>query len=243
MARSPVAEPAREAGPMVPVPYRVARRRRETHDSWTLELEPARRRGGRAARPRPVRDALRVRQGRGADLGQRAAARPHDPRRRHGQRRAVRRAPRRRARRARPVRHGVAGRGGRGRRRRRAHRRHRARAAAAGRPPPARAPRALRPRRRALRRPLPRGAALHRRARALARALRRRGRGRRRPGGGRLARARRRGHDAGAARGLRPRPHRRDDLRARGDDALRGRRAARTAACRPRRSTCRSSAA
>jgi NAD(P)H-flavin reductase len=25
---------------MVPVPYRVARRRRETHDSWTLELEP-----------------------------------------------------------------------------------------------------------------------------------------------------------------------------------------------------------
>lgn len=26
---------------MVPVPYRVARRRRETHDTWTLELEPA----------------------------------------------------------------------------------------------------------------------------------------------------------------------------------------------------------
>jgi NAD(P)H-flavin reductase len=26
---------------MVPVPYRVARRRRESHDSWTLELEPA----------------------------------------------------------------------------------------------------------------------------------------------------------------------------------------------------------
>lgn len=41
MARSPVAEPAHAAGPMVPVPYRVARRRRETHDSWTLELEPA----------------------------------------------------------------------------------------------------------------------------------------------------------------------------------------------------------
>jgi len=25
---------------MVPIPYRVVRRRRETHDSWTLELEP-----------------------------------------------------------------------------------------------------------------------------------------------------------------------------------------------------------
>ena len=27
---------------MVPVSYRVARRRRETHDSWTLDLEPVR---------------------------------------------------------------------------------------------------------------------------------------------------------------------------------------------------------
>src|SRR6476469_3809185 len=35
-----LAERAREAGPMVPVSYRVARRRRDTHDSWTLELEP-----------------------------------------------------------------------------------------------------------------------------------------------------------------------------------------------------------
>jgi NAD(P)H-flavin reductase len=26
---------------MVPTPYRVARRRRETHDTWTIELEPA----------------------------------------------------------------------------------------------------------------------------------------------------------------------------------------------------------
>ena len=93
----------------------------------------------------------------------------------------------------------LAGRGGRGRRRRRAHRRDRPRAAAAGRPPPARAPRALRQRRRALRRPVARGAALHRGARALARALRRRGRRRRRPGRRRLARARRRGHDARAA--------------------------------------------
>src|SRR4051794_13538169 len=48
MARSPVAEAAREAGAMVPVPYRVARRRRETHDSWTLELEPH---GGGAVEP------------------------------------------------------------------------------------------------------------------------------------------------------------------------------------------------
>jgi NAD(P)H-flavin reductase len=40
MASSPVAEGTRAAGAMVPVPYRVARRRRETHDSWTLELEP-----------------------------------------------------------------------------------------------------------------------------------------------------------------------------------------------------------
>jgi NAD(P)H-flavin reductase len=42
MASSPVAEPAREAGAMVPVSYRVARRRQETHESWTLELEPVR---------------------------------------------------------------------------------------------------------------------------------------------------------------------------------------------------------
>jgi NAD(P)H-flavin reductase len=40
MASSPVAEPARAAGAMVPASYRVARRRQETHDSWTLELEP-----------------------------------------------------------------------------------------------------------------------------------------------------------------------------------------------------------
>ena len=37
-----LAERAREAGPMVPVSYRVAGRRRETHDSWTIELEPVR---------------------------------------------------------------------------------------------------------------------------------------------------------------------------------------------------------
>jgi NAD(P)H-flavin reductase len=28
-------------GPMAPAPFRVVRRRRETHDTWTLELEPA----------------------------------------------------------------------------------------------------------------------------------------------------------------------------------------------------------
>ncbi|HEX7581749.1 MAG TPA: hypothetical protein VF321_01575, partial [Gaiellaceae bacterium] len=27
-------------GPMAPVPFRVTRRRRELHDTWTLELEP-----------------------------------------------------------------------------------------------------------------------------------------------------------------------------------------------------------
>src|SRR3954471_12973734 len=40
MASSPLAEPTREAGAMVPVSYRVAGRRAETRDAWTLELEP-----------------------------------------------------------------------------------------------------------------------------------------------------------------------------------------------------------
>src|SRR4051812_262938 len=48
MASSPLAEPARATGAMVPVPYRVARRTPETHESWTLELEPA---GGAALPP------------------------------------------------------------------------------------------------------------------------------------------------------------------------------------------------
>jgi NAD(P)H-flavin reductase len=48
MASSPLAEPARAAGAMVPVPFRVTRRARETHDAWTLELEPA---GGTALPP------------------------------------------------------------------------------------------------------------------------------------------------------------------------------------------------
>ena len=33
-------EPETVPGPMAPVPYQVARRRRETRDTWTLELEP-----------------------------------------------------------------------------------------------------------------------------------------------------------------------------------------------------------
>jgi NAD(P)H-flavin reductase len=41
MATFPAAEPAALPAAMVPVPHRVARRRRETHDTWTLELEPA----------------------------------------------------------------------------------------------------------------------------------------------------------------------------------------------------------
>jgi NAD(P)H-flavin reductase len=40
MARFPVAEGAVES-PLAPVPYRVAARRRETGDTWTIELEPA----------------------------------------------------------------------------------------------------------------------------------------------------------------------------------------------------------
>ncbi len=45
------------AGPMVPQPFRVTKRRRELTDTWTLELEPA---GGArvAARARPVHDAV-----------------------------------------------------------------------------------------------------------------------------------------------------------------------------------------
>jgi anaerobic sulfite reductase subunit B len=34
------AEPLSAAGPMTPRPFRVVRRQRETHDTWTLELEP-----------------------------------------------------------------------------------------------------------------------------------------------------------------------------------------------------------
>ena len=58
---------------MAPVPFRVSRRRRETRDTWTLELEPV---AGEtlAPAPGPVHDALRLRDRRGADLGLRRAA-------------------------------------------------------------------------------------------------------------------------------------------------------------------------
>jgi NAD(P)H-flavin reductase len=49
MATQPSSElPA--PGPMAPAPYRVAKRRRDTQDTWTLELEPL---GGEALAPRP----------------------------------------------------------------------------------------------------------------------------------------------------------------------------------------------
>src|SRR5262249_23816307 len=35
-----VAEPLAEVAAMTPRPFRVVRRRRDTHDTWTLELEP-----------------------------------------------------------------------------------------------------------------------------------------------------------------------------------------------------------
>ena len=37
----PASESSTAPGPMLPAPYRVARRRRETRDTWTLELTPA----------------------------------------------------------------------------------------------------------------------------------------------------------------------------------------------------------
>ena len=40
MATGLQAEPVASAGPMTPRPFRVTRRRRETADTWTLELEP-----------------------------------------------------------------------------------------------------------------------------------------------------------------------------------------------------------
>ena len=54
-------------GTMLPAPHRVVARHRDTVDTWTLELEPERRRADRAA-PGAVHDALRVRRRRGADL-------------------------------------------------------------------------------------------------------------------------------------------------------------------------------
>ena len=61
--------------PMTPLPFVVADRAHETADTWTLTLEPVdgdglRRRAG------SVRDGLRLRRRRGADLRERAADRP-----------------------------------------------------------------------------------------------------------------------------------------------------------------------
>ena len=57
-------------GPMVPLPFVVRERARETADTWTLTLEPLEGRGA-GDRPGPVRDGVRLRGRRGADLGQR----------------------------------------------------------------------------------------------------------------------------------------------------------------------------
>ena len=51
MATSPAAEPAAVPAAMVPAPLPRRRRRRETHDTWTLELEPRTRRGLAAFAP------------------------------------------------------------------------------------------------------------------------------------------------------------------------------------------------
>ena len=56
--------------PMAPQPFAVTGKRRETADTWTLELE-ADRRARDALRARAVHDALRGRRRRGADLDQR----------------------------------------------------------------------------------------------------------------------------------------------------------------------------
>ena len=80
---------------MLPVSYRVARQ--APGPARHLDAR-ARARGGDGVGDvpaRPVRDALRLRRGRGADLGQRRwpsrrAARAHDPRRRRGHQRALR---------------------------------------------------------------------------------------------------------------------------------------------------------
>ena len=59
-----------EAGAMVPRVFRLADRRQDTADTFTMMLEPN---DGVAAgvHPRPVHDAVSLRRRRGADLGQR----------------------------------------------------------------------------------------------------------------------------------------------------------------------------
>ena len=60
---------------MVPERFRVAERRRETVDTWTLQLEPVDRPGG-GVRAGAVHDAVRVRRRGGADLDQRRSGMP-----------------------------------------------------------------------------------------------------------------------------------------------------------------------
>ena len=223
--------------PTVPALPRRRQAAARRGDTWTLRLEPA---DGDAAAPlraRAVRDALRVRRGRGADLGQRRSAATARSCTRSA---PSARSPRRSAPREPgdvlgvrgPVRHRLAAGRGRGPRRGDRRRRHRPRAAAPGRPRAARAPRALR-----------RGVVLYG-GRSPDELLyldeleRWRGRfdvevdvtvdARRR----RLARARRASSPTLIPRArLRPRAARRDGLRPRGDDALRGRGAAASAGC------------
>ena len=72
-------------GAMAPAPFRVAEREQDTADTWTLTLEPRRGRGP-VDRARAVHDGLRLRDRRGADLGQRPSE-PSRPGRAHGARR------------------------------------------------------------------------------------------------------------------------------------------------------------
>ena len=172
------AAPEPEAGAELPLPFRVVTRRRETHDTWTLELEPD---VGRAApgSTGPVHDALCVRNRRGSDLGlrRRRTARPHGPRRRRRHARDLRLGARRDARSPGAVRQRLAA-GRRGRRRRRRGRgRDRARTPPGRVPAPARASLRLRRGGPALRRAHARRPPLHGRARKLAAPRGRPGRG------------------------------------------------------------------
>ena len=117
---------------MTPRPFRVVRRRRETRDTWTLELEPV---AGEPLDVAPGQFKMLYAFGVGevpisVSRPQPAAARAHRPRRRRGEQAICAAAARRGARRARAVRQRLAARRGRGRRRRDRRRRDRPRAAA-----------------------------------------------------------------------------------------------------------------
>ena len=116
---------------MTPRPFRVVSRKRETRDTWTLELEPV---AGQPLESLPgqftMLYAFGVAKRRSRSRPKRRPARAHGARRRRGQRGDLRRPTRRRARRARAVRERLAARGLRRRRSRDRRRRDRARAAA-----------------------------------------------------------------------------------------------------------------